>query len=117
MLTLLGKKLEQTQKFLEDGTRIPVTVLSTPGNTVLMTKTHDKDGYFAVQLGIGQRKNAHLDKAPLFIKEARLSEKEAGSMPQVGDVVEAAMVLAAGDMVNVQGHSKGKGFADRKSVV
>lgn len=122
MLTVLGKKLGQTQKFLEDGTRIPVTVVSTPGNTVLMTKTADKEGYFAVQLGVGLRKNAtkpqighakkaHLDKAPLFIKEARLTEKEAASMPQVGDLLEAATVLAPGDMVNVQGVSKGKGFA------
>lgn len=122
MLAVIGKKLGQTQKFLEDGTRIPVTMVSTPGNTVLMHKTADKEGYFAVQLGYGQRKNATkpqlghakkalLNKAPLFIKEARLTEKEAQSMPQVGDMLEAATVLAAGDIVDVQGVSKGKGFA------
>ncbi|HSD98216.1 MAG TPA: 50S ribosomal protein L3 [Patescibacteria group bacterium] len=122
MMIVVGTKVEQTQKFLEDGTRIPVTVVATPGNTVLMHKMQDKEGYWAVQLGLGIKKNAnkpqvghatkaHLDKAPLFVKEARLTEKEAANMPEVGSIVDAATVLEPGAMVDVSGMSKGKGFA------
>jgi large subunit ribosomal protein L3 len=122
MMIVVGTKIGQTQKFLEDGTRIPVTVVATPGNTVLMHKMQDKEGYWAVQLGLGIKKNAnkpqvghatkaHLDKAPLFVKEARLTEKELASMPEVGSIVDAATVLEPGAMVDVSGMSKGKGFA------
>lgn len=122
MMIVLGTKVAQTQKFLEDGTRIPVTVVATPGNVVLMHKTQDKEGYWAMQLGLGQRKiankpqtghatKAHLDKAPKFVKEARLTEKELASMPEVGSTVDVATVLEAGAMVDVMGVSKGKGFA------
>lgn len=122
MLSVIGKKIGQTQKFLEDGTRVPVTVVATPGNTVMMTKTQDKEGYWAVQLGFGERKitnkpslghatKAHLTKAPLFMAEARFSEKEASSLPQMGDLISVETVLAAGDIVDVTGKSKGKGFA------
>ena len=121
-MIVIGTKQAQTQKFLEDGTRIPVTVVATPGNVVLMHKTADKEGYWAMQLGLGIKKNAnkpqtghaakaHLDKAPRFVKEARLTEKEAENMPEVGSTVDVATVLEAGAMVDVSGMSKGKGFA------
>ncbi len=122
MLAVIGKKLAQTQKFLEDGTRIPVTIVATPGNSVMTHKTQDKNGYWAIQLGFGERKNANkpqlgqaakaqLKKAPLFMHEAKMTDKEAESLPEVGSVVDAATVLEAGDMVDVKGFSKGKGFA------
>ena len=121
-MLVIGKKLGQTQKFLENGMRIPVTIVATPGNTVLMHKKADTDGYWAMQLGLGERKNAnkpqmghamkaHLDKAPRFVKEARLTEKEAANMPEVGSVVDVATVLEPGALVDVTGMSKGKGFA------
>ena len=122
MMIVIGTKVGQTQKFLEDGTRIPVTIVATPGNTVLMHKTQDKEGYWAMQLGLGEKKiankpqtghatKAHLTKAPLFIREARLTEKEATNMPEVGSTVAVATVLEPGAMVDVMGMSKGKGFA------
>ncbi len=122
MHAVIGKKVEQTQKFLTDGTRIPVTVLSTPGNPVTAIKTKDNDGYIALQLGfgnkkvankpeMGQAKKAHLEKAPQFLTEVRLTEKEAETVPNLGDMLLANMVLEPGDIVDVRGKSKGKGFA------
>jgi large subunit ribosomal protein L3 len=122
MLHVIGTKARQTQKFLVNGTRIPVTVVSTPGNTVMMTKTQDKEGYWSVQLGYGARKNtnkpqmghakkAQLDKAPIFIAEARFSEKEAANLPAQGDLILASTVLEPGDIIDARGKSKGKGFA------
>lgn len=122
MHAVIGKKLEQTQKFLTNGTRIPVTVVATPGNPVVAIKTKDKDGYNAVQLGFGTRKNAgksqlghakkaELTKAPFLLKEVRFSDKQAESLPAVGEMITAQMVVAPGDIVDAHGISKGKGFA------
>ncbi len=120
MLAVIGKKVAQTQKFLTDGTRIPVTIVATPGNTVTMVKTQDRDGYTAVQLGFGSKKNAnkpqlghakkaHLEKAPQFLAEARFTAES--NLPTQGDFILANTVLAAGDMIDARGVSKGKGFA------
>lgn len=122
MQAIIGKKIHQTQKFLTDGTRIPVTIVATPGNPVISIKSMEKDGYWAMQLGFGTRKHtgkaiaghvkkAQLDKAPFKLKEVRLSDKEAAALPEVGSVLEAAMVFEAGDIIDVTGKSKGKGFA------
>lgn len=122
MHAILGKKVQQTQKFLTDGTRIPVTVVSTIANPVVAIKTKDKDGYWAVQLGMGIAKNpkkpemghakkAQLDKAPFLLKEVRFSDKQAESLPEIGQLIKAVEVLEAGDIVDVTGFSKGKGFA------
>lgn len=122
MQTVIGKKLEQTQKFLTDGTRIPVTVVATPGNPVVSVKTKDKDGYWAMQLGFGIKKHANkplaghvkkaqLEKAPFALKEVRLSDKEAESLPELGQILAVETVFEAGDIVDVTGKSKGKGFA------
>lgn len=122
MYAIIGQKVEQTQKFLSDGTRIPVTILSVGGNHVTDVKTKEKHGYVAMQLGFGERKiankpqlgqakKAHLDKAPQFLVETRLTDKEAEGAPEVGDEVTADSVFEAGDLVDVRGKSKGKGFA------
>lgn len=120
MITVIGKKVAQTQKFLQDGTRIPVTIVATPGNTVTEIRTKDKHGYTAVQLGYGEQKNAkkpqvghakkaQLTKAPVFLTESRMADND--TLPALGDRITVETVLAAGDMVDVQGTSKGKGFA------
>ena len=60
---LLGFKVGMTQIYNDEGEVLPVTVLSLEGNTVLRVKTADsKDGYNAVQLGIGERKEKHTTK-------------------------------------------------------
>lgn len=116
--TILGQKIDQSQKFLEDGTRIPVTSLWVKGNVVVAVKTNDKDSYSAIQLGFGQKKKANksqmgqtkganLKTAPKILKEVRMD----GDLPSVGQVINAAEVFKPGDIINVTGISKGKGYA------
>lgn len=120
--TLIGQKLDQTQDFLENGKRIPVTQIALTENVVLQTKTHDKDLYTAVQLGAGVKKKpikayaghakkAGVNVAPLKIREVRLSQKDEAEMPKAGDLINAESVFKPGDIVEVTGTSKGKGFA------
>lgn len=123
MNTILGRKKEQAEKFLEDGLRIPVTLVEVIANPVVSIKTKDKDGYTAVQLGYGIKKNADkakmghvkgakLEKAPLFLREVRMVDgRNLEELSKVGDLITAEMVLAPGDVINVTGISKGKGFA------
>lgn len=116
---ILGKKIEQTQAFLEDGTRVPLTRVWIGENTVSQIKTSEKDGYMAVQLAFGKRnkiskpltghlKKAGLKNTPRFLREIRV-EDVAGF--EDGTVITPEEVLAAGDKVDVVGVSKGKGFA------
>jgi len=118
--TMLGQKIDQIQKFLEDGTRIPVTSLWVRGNVVVAIKTNDKDHYSAIQLGFGTRKKANksrlgqikgasLLKAPKFLKEVRLNGED--SPPNLGEVINAAEVFKPGDVIDATGVSKGKGYA------
>ncbi|OGH23575.1 MAG: 50S ribosomal protein L3 [Candidatus Levybacteria bacterium RIFCSPLOWO2_01_FULL_38_13] len=118
MQVLLGQKIEQTQKFLEDGTRIPVTRLWVEGNIVIGVKTPDKHNYSAIQLGFGQKKRAtkallgnfkgaSLKTAPKFIKEVRVDE---GTL-SLGQKVKAEEVFKPGDIIDATGISKGKGYA------
>jgi len=120
MNTILGQKLQQSQRFLENGNRIPVTIVSVVPNAVLQVKTLEKDGYSAIQMGTGMRKKAtksqqgiakkaNQSSAPRFIKEVRFFDDKA--VPQVGEAVNVADVLKAGDLIAVTGTSKGKGWA------
>lgn len=117
--TILGKKMEQSQKFLEDGTRIPVTRLWVKGNVVVSVKTMDKDKYSSIQLGFGSKKKsnkasmghikgASLKQAPQFLKEVRIDADETLIPGLVVNVVE---MLKEGDIIDVTGISKGKGYA------
>lgn len=119
---LLGIKTEQTQKFLIDGTRIPVTEISIPDNAVLQIKTQKKDKYSAVQIGIGKKKapskallghvkKNNLSYVPSKISEIRIAEADAENMPKPGDFLKMEEVFKPGDMIDVTGISKGKGFA------
>ncbi len=114
---LIGRKVGMTQIFQEDGTMIPVSVVAVEPNTVTRLRTPERDGYAAVQLGIeesgklnkpdmGQLKN--LPKVSV-VREFRLDEDgtEAYTVGQKLDVT----LFAAGDIVDVTGVSKGKGFA------
>lgn len=123
---IIGRKINQTQKFLEDGTRIPVTVVSVGSLPVVSVKTADKNGYWALQVAIGSKKKgtkamvghikgAKLEKAPRFLREIRLDKKQTDlsedQLPKVGDTIKASDVLKPGDIVDVAGTSKGKGYA------
>ena len=116
---ILGRKLGMTQIFTEEGRVVPVTVVESGNNFVLRNKTDETDGYNAVQLGFGDIKEknvtkplkGHFEKAGVkavrFIREMRLS---APSEYNVGDTI-GVDIFAAGDLVDVGGTSKGKGFA------
>ena len=108
-----------TQIFTEEGRVVPVTVVESGNNFVLQNKTDETDGYNAVQIGFGDIKEknvtkplkGHFEKAGVkavrFIREMRLS---APSEYNVGDTI-GVDIFAAGDLVDVVGTSKGKGFA------
>ncbi|MEQ2867581.1 50S ribosomal protein L3 [Selenomonas noxia] len=116
---ILGRKLGMTQIFTEEGRVVPVTVVESGNNFVLQNKTDETDGYNAVQIGFGEVKEknvnkplkGHFEKAGVkalrFIREMRLS---APSEYNVGDTI-GVDIFAAGDLVDVVGTSKGKGFA------
>lgn len=120
MQTILGQKIEQSQRFLENGTRIPVTKVVIKGNVVVGIKTKDKHGYSAVQLGFGNKKKpsraiegiakaANLKTTPRFLREVRFVDS--ASMPAVGEIIKITEVFKPGDIVDVIGLSKGKGYA------
>ena len=118
MKGILGRKLGMTQVFTIEGTLIPVTVVEVKPNVVLQKKTKDVDGYEAVQLGYEdvkeQRSNkpaiGHAKKANTapkkFIKEFNYDEM---LNLEVGAEVKAD-IFKAGDIVDVQGTSKGHGY-------
>lgn len=116
---IIGKKIDQTQGFLEDGRRVPVTLVAVSGNVVSQIKNTEKEGYNALQIGFGDNKRpnkpeaghtkkAGLTTAPRFFKEVRVDDAPDA---EVGSVINAVEVLEAGDLVDVTGTSKGKGFA------
>ena len=116
---ILGIKLGMTQLFAEDGKVIPVTVVASGNNVVIQNKNIESDGYYAVQLGFGDIKEKHVTKPmqghfkkfevkPVkFIRELRLTGE---SEYKVGDTI-GVDIFEAGEVVDVTGTSKGKGFA------
>ena len=116
---IIGKKICKTQIFDEKAKAIPVTVVEAGPCVVVQKKTVENDGYESVQLGFGdvkvQRVNkptkGHFDKADVAckktLKEFRLDDC---STLNVGDLIKAD-TFAVGDVVDVVGTSKGKGFA------
>ena len=117
---LIGKKIGMTQIFDDEaGKVIPVTVVEAGPCVVVQKKTVDNDGYAALQLGFGdvkvQRMNkpmkGHFDKADVAckktLKEFRFEDCDSLN---VGDIIKAD-TFTVGDIVDVSGTSKGKGFA------
>lgn len=115
---IIGKKIGMTQIFDAEGKVVPVTVIQAGPCNVIQKKTVETDGYEAVQLGFGEVKEKHVNKAlkghfaksgvavKKVLKEFRLDEITLN----VGDEVKAD-VFAAGECVDVTGISKGKGYA------
>ncbi|HEY4281216.1 MAG TPA: 50S ribosomal protein L3 [Conexibacter sp.] len=117
MPAILAKKLGMTQRFLEDGRVERVTVLEAGPCPVTAIRTHDRDGYEAVQLAFGVTREKSLTKAELgHLKKAGASahrhlvefRDEAGEL-QVGETVTVES-FETGQTVRVAGTSKGKGF-------
>ena len=117
MAAILAKKLGMTQVFLEDGTVERVTVLEAGPCPVTGIRTHERDGYEAVQLAFDAAKEKHLTKAEL----GHLKKADAGPHRKVKEFRDHAGELTVGETVTVEafevgqkikisGTSKGKGF-------
>jgi len=118
MKGILGRKLGMTQVFNEDGKLIAVTAIECKPNVVLQKKTKETDGYDALQLGLEDKKEfrankpqiGHAKKAGVspkqFIKEVKADEL---MNTEVGQEVKVD-IFSAGDIVDVTGISKGKGY-------
>jgi large subunit ribosomal protein L3 len=113
---LIGRKVGMTQVFQDDGTMVAVSVLAIEPNTVTKLRTPERDGYTAVQIGteVSKRLNkpetGQLKDLP---KVATIREFRVDSVDDVtvGQVFSIGDLFEAGDMVDVTGVSKGKGFA------
>ena len=113
---LIGRKVGMTQVFEADGTMVAVSVVSVEPNTVTRLRTTERDGYTAVQVGIEASKKLTTPAAGQLkglpqvatIREFRLESVDGY---EVGQQVGVAELFAAGDLVDVTGVSKGKGFA------
>ncbi|HEX7781373.1 MAG TPA: 50S ribosomal protein L3 [Sphingobium sp.] len=116
---VIAKKLGMTRLFKDDGRHVPVTVLALEGNQVVARRETDRDGYIAVQLGAGVAKaknvakpqRGHFAKAEVepkaLVAEFRVTED---ALLDVGAEI-AADHFIAGQLVDVTGHTQGKGFA------
>jgi large subunit ribosomal protein L3 len=119
-LGLVGRKIGMTRVFAEDGSAVPVTVLDVANNRVTQIKTQETDGYTAVQVAFGKRRASrvgkpaagHLAKAGVeagtMLKEFPVGADELAKF-KAGDVV-GVDVFAVGQLVDVTGTTKGKGF-------
>jgi len=113
---LIGRKVGMTQVFQSDGTMVGVSVVEIAPNTVTRLRTPDRDGYTAVQLGTDR--GAKLTKPVAgqlgelgslgTLREFRLDD---ASAYEVGQTLAVGDLFAEGDLVDVTGVSKGKGFA------
>jgi large subunit ribosomal protein L3 len=119
MKALIGRKMGMTQVFAEDGTTYPVTVVEVLPNVITQIKSVEKDGYVAVQIGYNDVKESRLNKPELGVfKKLDLAPKQYlhevkfadVSSFKVGDALNVGL-FAAGDIVDVIGTSKGKGYS------
>ncbi len=117
MKGILGRKVGMTQVFTKDGKLIPVTVILVTPNVVMQVKTVESDGYNAIQLGVVDKKEKNASKQAIghakkanttpkrFLKELRNVDNEY----TLGEVLNAS-IFEVGEIVDVTGTSKGKGF-------
>jgi len=112
---ILGRKVGMAQIFAEDGTMVPVSVVSVEPNTVTALRTVERDGYTAVQVGAGTARKltkprlGQLKGLPR-VRNAREFRLDDASGYEIGQTLDVSL-FTAGDSVDVTGVSKGKGFA------
>jgi len=121
-LGLLGRKVGMMRLFTDEGQAVPVTVVDVSNNRVTQVKTQENDGYVALQVTYGARRASrltkpeagHLAKAGVeageILREFRVTDAVAGKYA-AGAVVPVADIFSAGQKVDVQGTSIGKGYA------
>ena len=119
---LIGRKLGMTRVFHDDGTSLGCTALEIGPCVVTAQRTLDKHGYAALQLGFEQRSLRHLrrseaklfeklkiERTPAVLREVRLEASDVAKF-EVGKVLKADEVFKSGDVVDVAGITKGKGY-------
>jgi large subunit ribosomal protein L3 len=120
---LIGRKLGMTRYFHDDGSSLGCTVLEVGPCVVTGQRTAEKHGYLALQLGFDERDSRHIsrpqtgyfkksgiEKIPAVVREIRLDESKDVTERKIGDVITAAQIFKPGDVVDVVGVSKGKGY-------
>ncbi|MFN3599063.1 MAG: 50S ribosomal protein L3 [Aquificaceae bacterium] len=116
---LIGKKAGMVRVFLRDGTAVPATLIEVKPNYITAIRTKEKDGYTALQVGAFEDKEKHLTKPELghlkkcgkvlrVLKEFRVDSVEGF---EVGQELKVDSLFQPGDLVDVVGKSKGRGFA------
>lgn len=122
-LGLIGKKLGCTQIFNDDGTVLLVTAIEAGPCVVVGKRSADKDGYTALQLGFGTKrdklvrkpvqgylKKQGVEAAPRIVREFRVPD-ELAAQYEVGQSIRPADLFETGQLIDVSGTSKGSGFA------
>jgi large subunit ribosomal protein L3 len=124
MNTVFAVKKEMKQAFLNNGKRVPVTVLEGYPSLITQVKTTEKDGYDALQIGLGiakqkrtnQPNRGHINKTmknitsyPKYLREVIVGDREVDQY-KIGATIQVGEVLEVGDVVSVTSATKGKGF-------
>jgi large subunit ribosomal protein L3 len=121
MKGLIGKKAGMTQVFNDEGNVVPVSVIDTSSLEVVGKRTLEKDKYTAVVFGLDDAKEKHLTKAQIgsfkkagakakrIVREFRVDAKELEAF-NVGDAVKVDSLFKKGDLVDVTGITKGRGY-------
>jgi len=116
---ILGRKIGMTQIFTEDAKAVPVTIVEAGPNVVLQKKNIDKDGYNAIQVGFGAKKENQTNKPEMglfkkvqvkplrYLREFRVENPD---NYDIGSEIKVD-IFAEGELVDVVGTAKGKGFA------
>ena len=120
-LGLVGRKVGMTRLFTDAGDSVPVTVLDVSGNRVTQIKTEDSDGYSAVQVAFGTRRPNRINKAQAGhfakagvegargMREFRVNAEQLSGLEVGGQI--GVDLFEVGQLVDVSGTSKGKGFS------
>lgn len=120
-LGLVGRKVGMTRFFTDTGSSVPVTVLDVSDNRVTQIKTNETDGYSAVQVAFGHRRASRINKAQAghfakagvegarVLREFRVDPEQLSSLAVGGPI--GVDLFKVGQLVDVSGTTKGKGFA------
>lgn len=118
MSGIIGKKIGMTTIYNAEGQAVPCTLIQAGPNVVTQVRTEEKDGYTAIQLGFGEKKEkntsrpllGHFKKANTTPKRKLVEFKEFEKEYSLGDTIRIEDVFVEGDFIDVTGNTKGRGF-------